>query len=75
MYDALFREVGAIRARDFSDLLDLPAALATGRRLGGHIMGGQGVGGCVGGCAGEALGGEPQPQDLASAQRGGHAPL
>ncbi|WP_395346434.1 acetate--CoA ligase family protein [Variovorax sp. UC122_21] len=36
MYDALFREVGAIRARDFSDLLDLPAALATGRRLGGR---------------------------------------
>lgn len=36
MYDALFREVGAIRARDFSDLLDLPAALATGRRLEGR---------------------------------------
>ncbi len=36
MYDALFLEVGAIRARDFSDLLDLPAALATGRRLGGR---------------------------------------
>ncbi|MDM0032015.1 acetate--CoA ligase family protein [Variovorax sp. J22P271] len=35
MYDALFREVGAIRARDFADLLDLPAALATERRLEG----------------------------------------
>jgi acyl-CoA synthetase (NDP forming) len=36
MYDALFREVGAIRAQTFADLLDLPAALATGRRLGGR---------------------------------------
>jgi acyl-CoA synthetase (NDP forming) len=36
MYDALFREVGAIRARDFADLLDLPAALACGRRLDGN---------------------------------------
>jgi acyl-CoA synthetase (NDP forming) len=36
MYDALFREVGAIRAQTFSDLLDIPAALATGRRLRGR---------------------------------------
>lgn len=35
MYDALFRQVGVIRARRFGDLLDVPAALATGRRLGG----------------------------------------
>lgn len=33
MYDALFRQVGVIRAQSFSDLLDVPAALATGRRL------------------------------------------
>ena len=36
MYDALFRQVGVIRARSFSDLLDVPAALATGRRLQGR---------------------------------------
>lgn len=35
MYDALFRQVGVIRAQSFSDLLDVPAALATGRRLRG----------------------------------------
>jgi acetate---CoA ligase (ADP-forming) len=35
MYDALFRQVGVIRAKDFSDLLDIPAALATGRVLRG----------------------------------------
>lgn len=36
MYDALFRQVGVIRANTFSDLLDIPAALATGRRLQGQ---------------------------------------
>jgi acyl-CoA synthetase (NDP forming) len=36
MYDALFREVGVIRAQSFADLLDLPAALASGRRLQGR---------------------------------------
>ncbi|SIQ52228.1 acetate--CoA ligase family protein [Pseudacidovorax sp. RU35E] len=36
MYDALFRQVGVIRAQHFSDLLDIPAALATGRRLRGR---------------------------------------
>lgn len=35
MYDALFRQVGVIRANSFSDLLDIPAALATGRKLHG----------------------------------------
>jgi acyl-CoA synthetase (NDP forming) len=35
VYDALFRQVGAIRAQSFSDLLDLPAMLASGRRLAG----------------------------------------
>ncbi|WP_353235597.1 acetate--CoA ligase family protein [Diaphorobacter ruginosibacter] len=35
MYDALFRQVGVIRAQTFSDLLDIPAALATGRQLQG----------------------------------------
>lgn len=31
MYDALFRELGVIRAQSFADLLDIPAALATKR--------------------------------------------
>ena len=33
MYDAFFRELGVIRVRSFGELLDVPAALATGRRL------------------------------------------
>ncbi|MDB5839979.1 MAG: CoA-binding domain protein [Herminiimonas sp.] len=36
MYDALFKQVGIIRAQCFSDLLDIPAALATGRVLRGN---------------------------------------
>ncbi|WP_151637784.1 acetate--CoA ligase family protein [Noviherbaspirillum aerium] len=36
MYDALFRQVGIIRAHTFGDLLDIPAALATGRVLRGN---------------------------------------
>ncbi|MGC2780070.1 MAG: acetate--CoA ligase family protein [Bradyrhizobium sp.] len=35
MYDALFRQLGVIRARTFEELLDIPAALAAGRSLGG----------------------------------------
>jgi acyl-CoA synthetase (NDP forming) len=36
MYDALFKEVGIIRADNFSDFLDIPAALTTGRVLKGN---------------------------------------
>ncbi|WP_233235102.1 acetate--CoA ligase family protein [Bordetella sp. LUAb4] len=36
MYDALFKEVGVIRAQSFGDLLDIPVALATGRTLRGN---------------------------------------
>ena len=36
MYDALFQQVGVIRAQKFSDLLDIPAALSTGRVLRGR---------------------------------------
>lgn len=36
MYDALFRQTGIIRAQTFADLLDIPAALATGRKLRGN---------------------------------------
>ena len=35
MYDALFQQTGVIRAQAFSDLLDISAALATGRVLHG----------------------------------------
>lgn len=35
MYDALFQQVGVIRAQTFGELLDIPAALATGRMLRG----------------------------------------
>lgn len=38
MYDALFREVGVIRAKTFEELLDIPAALAAGRKLGGKCV-------------------------------------
>jgi acyl-CoA synthetase (NDP forming) len=36
IYDALFRQVGAIRAQTFSDLLDLPAMLTSRRRMRGR---------------------------------------
>ena len=36
MYDAYFRQLGVIRVRSFGELLDVPAALATGRRLTGR---------------------------------------
>lgn len=36
MYDALFKQVGVIRAQSFDDLLDVSSALATGRRLHGR---------------------------------------
>lgn len=35
MYDALFQQTGVIRAQTFGDLLDMPLALSTGRRLRG----------------------------------------
>lgn len=38
MYDALFRQVGVLRAQTFGELLDISSALATGRRLrGGRV--------------------------------------
>ena len=36
MYDAFLRQLGVIRVQHFSDLLDVPAALATGRHLRGN---------------------------------------
>jgi acetate---CoA ligase (ADP-forming) len=35
MYDALFKACGVIRAQTFSDLLDMPLALASQKKLGG----------------------------------------
>lgn len=35
-YDALFRQAGVIRAETFTDLLDIPAALVTRRRMAGN---------------------------------------
>jgi acetate---CoA ligase (ADP-forming) len=35
VYDALFNQLGVIRAQTFADLLDIPAALAQGRRMKG----------------------------------------
>ncbi len=36
MYDALFKQTGILRAQRFDELLDMPAALATGRTLRGN---------------------------------------
>ncbi|WBV44802.1 acetate--CoA ligase family protein [Pseudoroseomonas cervicalis] len=36
VYDTLFRQHGVIRAESFTDLLDIPAALACGRRMRGE---------------------------------------
>lgn len=36
VYDALFSQLGIIRAQTFADLLDIPAALAQGRRMAGQ---------------------------------------
>jgi acetate---CoA ligase (ADP-forming) len=36
VYDALFRQLGIIRALQFSDLLDIPLGLSSGRRLKGR---------------------------------------
>lgn len=35
-YDAFFRQIGVIRAENFSDLLDIPLTLSKGRRLKGN---------------------------------------
>src|SRR5258708_2906847 len=35
VYDAFFKQTGVIRATTFADLLDIPQALATGRKLNG----------------------------------------
>lgn len=84
MYDALFRQLGVIRAKTFEDLLDIPAALAAGRRLGGKrvaiLTSTGGAGTIVSDSLGVAGFETPAPDDetaaqLASLQSGSHANL
>ena len=84
MYDALFAQVGVIRAQTFSDLLDIPAALATGRTLRGRRVAVLTSTGGAGTLVSDSLGVtgfETPPPDAATAaalralQTGDHAAL
>lgn len=84
MYDALFRQLGVIRAKTFEDLLDIPAVLAAGRKLGGKrvavLTSTGGAGTIVSDCLGVAGFETPAPDaetaaQLAALQSGSHANL
>jgi acyl-CoA synthetase (NDP forming) len=84
MYDALFRQVGVIRAQTFSDLIDIPAALATRRSLHGKRVAVLTSTGGAGTLVSDALGVSgfetPPPDDATAAtlralQTGDHAAL
>lgn len=84
MYDALFDHVGVIRAQSFSDLLDIPAALVTGRKLNGKrvaiLTSTGGAGTLVSDSLGVAGFETPSPDTLTAArlralQTGDHAVL
>jgi acyl-CoA synthetase (NDP forming) len=84
MYDALFRQLGVIRAKTFEELLDIPAALAAGRKLGGRrvaiLTSTGGAGTIVSDSLGVAGFETPAPDAetaarLASLQSGSHANL
>ncbi|TDF62877.1 acetate--CoA ligase family protein [Cupriavidus sp. L7L] len=84
MYDALFEQVGVIRAQTFSDLLDMPAALATGRKLTGNrvaiLTSTGGAGTLVSDSLGVAGFETPAPDEatatkLRALQKGDHAAL
>lgn len=84
MYDALFRQLGVIRAQTFADLLDLPAALAARRRLAGKrvaiLTSTGGAGTLVADSLGLAGFETPPPDEAAAArlralQQGDHAAL
>jgi acyl-CoA synthetase (NDP forming) len=84
MYDALFKQVGAIRAQTFSDLLDIPAALASGRALRGNRIAILTSTGGAGTLVADSLGisgfDTPPPDektatDLRALQKGDHAAL
>ncbi|RXH22489.1 6-carboxyhexanoate--CoA ligase [Bradyrhizobium nanningense] len=84
MYDALFRQLGVIRARTFEDLLDIPAALGAGRKLSGRrvaiLTSTGGAGTIVSDSLGVAGFATPAPDtetaaQLRSLQSGSHANL
>ncbi|WP_434033845.1 acetate--CoA ligase family protein [Cupriavidus sp. a3] len=84
MYDALFEQVGVIRAQTFSDLLDMPAALAAGRKLTGNrvaiLTSTGGAGTLVSDSLGVAGFETPAPDEatatkLRALQKGDHAAL
>ncbi|WP_454752613.1 acetate--CoA ligase family protein [Cupriavidus necator] len=84
MYDALFEQIGVIRAQSFSDLLDMSAALATGRTLRGNriaiLTSTGGAGTLVSDSLGVAGFETPAPDDataekLRALQKGDHAAL
>jgi len=84
MYDALFRQVGVIRAQTFADLIDIPAALAAGRVLRGRRVAVLTSTGGAGTLVSDSLGVsgfETPPPDAATAaqlralQNGDHAAL
>ncbi|NOV24003.1 CoA-binding protein [Cupriavidus necator] len=84
MYDALFEQVGVMRAQTFSDLLDMPAALATGRKLTGNrvaiLTSTGGAGTLVSDSLGVAGFETPAPDEATAAklralQQGDHAAL
>src|SRR3984893_7192704 len=84
VYDALFSQVGVIRAQTFSDLLDIPHALATRRKLSGRRVAILTSTGGAGTLVTDSLGManfEPPPPDEATAaklralQTGDHAVL
>jgi acyl-CoA synthetase (NDP forming) len=84
MYDALFEQVGVIRAQNFSDLLDMPVALAAGRKLRGKriaiLTSTGGAGTLVSDSLGMAGFETPAPDEdtaakLRALQKGDHAAL
>lgn len=84
MYDALFKQTGILRAQRFDELLDMPAALATGRSLHGNrvaILTSTGGAGTLVSDALGVTGFETPPPDAETAaklralQQGDHAAL
>lgn len=84
MYDALFKQTGILRAQRFDELLDMPAALATGRSLRGNrvaILTSTGGAGTLVSDSLGVTGFETPPPDAATAaklralQKGDHAAL
>ncbi len=72
IYDALFRQTGVVRAADFSDLLDVSAALSSGRKLHGGRIGILTTTGGAGALIADAcgvLGFTTPPPDAATATR------